>query len=107
VKPSISLPQQRHAEPVTHAQIRRATNGAARDHKKRHAELRQLEARGRQLADQLAEMDRTEYHAKVALQIARQLRAKQRLLLLAFAAGSLGVASLAVGATWALLLGWR
>jgi hypothetical protein len=83
-----------------------STYRAAR-HRKREAKLRQLEARGRQLAHQLAKMDRTEYHAQVALQIAGQLRAKQRLLQLAVLSGSLGVASLAVGATWALLLGWR
>lgn len=82
------------------------TYRAAR-HGKRQAELRRLEERGRQLADQLAVMDRAEYHAQVALQLAGQLRAKQRLLLLAFASGSFAVASLAVGATWALLLGWR
>ncbi|MGC5225388.1 hypothetical protein ACPW96_22725 [Micromonospora sp. DT81.3] len=75
--------------------------------RKRQAQIRQLEARGREVADHLAEVDRTEYHAQVAIQIAGQLHAKQRLLLLAVASGSLGIAALAVGATWALLLGWR
>jgi hypothetical protein len=81
---------------------RRAAASDARD-----AELTQLQEKGRQLASQLEGQDRTEYHAMVAIQVSSQLRHKRRLLLLAFASGSLGVAFLALGATWALLLGWR
>ena len=52
-------------------------------------------------------MNRAHYHATVAIQIAAQVRTKQRLLMLAFTSGSLGVAALALGATWALFLGYR
>jgi len=74
---------------------------------KRDAELTQLQEMGKQLASQLDGQNRTQYHATVAIEISAQLRYKRRLLLLAFVGGSLGVASLALGATWALLLGWR
>jgi hypothetical protein len=81
--------------------------GAARHRRKREAELERLDSIGRRVADELLYKDRTEYLATVAVQIAAQLRAKQRILLLAFVIGSLGVATLAFGASWALLLGWR
>ena len=83
------------------------SRAVGRHPRKREAEIGQLEEMGRQLAAQLAGMDRIEYHATVAMQIGAQLRIKQRLLLLAFVSGSLGVAALALGASWALLLGWR
>ncbi len=69
--------------------------------------IEKFRARGRRLADQLAGESRAHYHATVAVQIADQVRTKQRLLTLAFTSGSLGFAALALGATWALLLGWR
>ena len=76
-------------------------------YRRRDAQRRKLEEMGRQLAVELAGMDRAEYHATVAIQIGEQLRSKQQLLQLAFGTGLLGVATLALGACWALLLGWR
>ena len=82
-------------------------DGAVRRRRRRDAEVKKLEDMGRQLAAELTGLNRTEYYATVAIQIGAQVRAKQRLLLCAFVSGALSVAALALGATWALHLGWR
>jgi hypothetical protein len=66
-----------------------------------------LEERGKQLAIELMSLDRPEYYATVAIEINAQVHAKERMLMVAFISGTLGVAALALGASWALLLGWR
>jgi hypothetical protein len=66
-----------------------------------------LEERGKQLAIELMRLDRPEYYATVAIEINAQVHARERLLMVAFISGTLGVATLALGASWALLLGWR
>jgi hypothetical protein len=83
--------------------VKRASRKLRRDP---HVGIEKLKAQGRRLARELASEDRAQYHATVAVQIADQVRAKQRLLTLAFTSGWLGFAALALGATWALFLGW-
>jgi hypothetical protein len=68
--------------------------------------IEKFKAKGGRLASELASESRAHYHATVAVQIADQVRTKQRLLTLAFINASIGLAALALGATWALLLGW-
>jgi hypothetical protein len=73
----------------------------------RELETLPLEEKARRLATELARLDRPEYYATLAIEINAQVHAKERLLMAAFVNGTAGVAALALGASWALLLGWR
>jgi hypothetical protein len=80
-----------------------APSGASRVSIRRWADYQN----GEDLANELGTWDRAVYHASAAIELSSVVRAKQSRLMLALVAGALAVLTLAVGASYALYLGFR